>query len=194
MSVRLFVALEIPLALRQSLAERARSSRGRFPKARFIRPEAMHLTLVFLGETDSDLLPELHLAFAEACAGTGRLALRLDEVGAFPPRGKARVLWAGLAGAHDEAPPAALAALYERLGQAAQRTAGVAPERRPFHPHVTLARLRPPWPRHAVERFRASFGTLPAERFSVAEATLFESELHPSGARYRAVRRYALDA
>lgn len=185
------MALEIPLALRQELERRAAALRRDVPRASWLRPDAMHLTLSFLGETDPELLPRLHRELAGACAAGAPLALRLHDVGAFPPRGKARVLWTGLAAPGGE-PCAALAALRSEVGRAVFRAASVEPDARPFHPHVTLARCRQPWPRDAVESFRASFGEPPAATFTVRQGTLFESELHPAGARYRVVGTYPL--
>lgn len=189
--MRLFVALEIPLALRQELERRATALRRDLPKASWVRPEAMHLTLSFLGETDPELLPRLHRELASACGAGAPLTLRLHEVGAFPPHGKARVLWTGLAAPGGEPCPA-LAALRSEVGRAVFRAASVEPDARPFHPHVTLARCRQPWPWEAVERFREGFGEPPGATFTVGKGTLFESELHPTGARYRVEGTYPL--
>lgn len=189
--MRLFVALELPEHLRDELDRRTHALRGKLPKARWVRPQAMHLTLSFLGETESERLDDLRRELAVACATAVAMELRLHEIGAFPPRGKARVLWAGLAGA-DGRPSPALAHLRTAVAEAVERAAGVAPETRPFHPHLTLARCAPPWPRDALERFLSDFGALPDEAFTVAEGVLFESELHPAGACYRVVGSYPL--
>jgi 2'-5' RNA ligase len=189
--MRLFVAIEIPEYLRDELDRRARALRGKLPKARWVRPQGMHLTLSFLGETAPERLDELHRELAASCAESEAIGLRLNETGAFPPRGKARVLWAGLAGA-DGRPSAALARLHTAVAAAVERAAGVVPDSRPFHPHLTLARCSPPWPREALERFLGDFGPLPADAFTVAEGVLFESELRPDGARYRVVGSYPL--
>ncbi len=189
--MRLFVALEIPATLRCALASRARALAGELPKARWVRPEAMHLTLSFLGETHPQTVPTLHQELAPAFAQAAPLALRLEDAGAFPPRGKARVLWAGLAGADGRASEE-LADLRSAVARAVQQAASVEPEKRRFHPHLTLARCSPPWRRGAVERFQDAFGDPPDKVFTVEEGVLFESELRPSGARYRVVRAYPL--
>ncbi len=189
--MRLFVALEIPAPLRSELERRARALAGELPKARWVRPEAMHLTLSFLGETHPQVLPELHHELTGAFAEAAPLALCLREVGAFPPRGKPRVLWTGLVGA-DRSPSEDLAALRSAVARAVQRAASVEPEKRRFHPHLTLARCSPTWRRDAFERFRDAFGEPPADVFTIEEGVLFESDLRPSGARYRTMRAYPL--
>lgn len=189
--MRLFVSLEIPEHHRELLDRRARALRGELPKARWMRPQAMHLTLSFLGDTDPGKLPGLHRELAAAGARIAPLHLRLHEIGAFPPRGKVRVLWTGVVTA-GERPSTALVRLKTRVAAAVERAAGMAPDGRPFHPHLTLARCSPPWPREALRRFRDAFGPPPAEPFTVNEMVLFESELRSTGARYRVVRAYPL--
>lgn len=189
--MRLFVALEIPRALRDELDRHCRALRGGLPKARWVRPEAMHLTLRFLGETDPAVLPALHRELEAAFIRVPAFSLRLDEPGVFPPRGKSRVIWTGIAGA-DGQECEELSSLRDEVAGAVHRGASVEPEKRPFHPHLTLARCSPPWPRGPVERFLESFGESPGEAFPVHEGHLVESELHPSGARYRIVRSYPL--
>ncbi len=188
MGMRIFVALEIPQTLRDELERRSLAARRGRPKARWVRPEGMHLTLSFLGDTDPARLPDLHRELAVAFASEPPIELEIGEVGGFPPRGRVRTLWAGIetVGGGD------LAAVRTEVAQAVARAAGVRPERRPFHPHVTLARCSRPWPRAALEAFTAAFGEPIAERFVVREGTLFESELRPSGARYRVVKEYPL--
>jgi len=188
MGMRLFVALEIPRSLRDELERRSISAGRAQPKARWVRPEGMHLTLSFLGDTDPGYLPDLHRELAVAFASEPPIDLRIGEVGAFPPRGRVRTLWAGIEalGGGD------LAVLRAAVVQAVMKAAGVRPEKRPFHAHVTLARCSPPWSPPALNRFVAAFGEPIAERFVVREGTLFESELRPSGARYHVVREYPL--
>jgi 2'-5' RNA ligase len=211
--MRLFVALEIPRHLRDDLERRARAAIAALPKARWVRPEAMHLTLSFLGETDPALLPALHRELDAAFAAAPVMGLRLGASGVFPPRGKARVIWTEIVdgrggesgalgalqispptplGALQISPPTPLGALQPAVAEAVRRAASIEPDARSFHPHVTLARCSPPWAPGAVERFLGGLGEPPDEAFEIAEGVLFESELRPSGARYRAVRTYPL--
>lgn len=188
MSMRLFVALEIPRSLREDLERRSISARHGRPKARWVRPEGMHLTLSFLGDTDPAKLADLHRELAVAFASEPPIELRIGEVGAFPPRGRVRTLWVGIEtlGGGD------LTAVQAEVAQAVARAAGVRPEKRPYHPHLTLARCSSPWSHSALEEFAAAFGEPSGESFVVREGTLFESELRPSGARYRVVKEYPL--
>lgn len=187
--MRLFVAIEIPQDIRQALASRAAELRGELPRARWVRAEAMHLTLAFLGETDPARRPALERELAAAFASIEAFEMGLAGVGAFPPRGRARVLWVGIEAAGD------LEGLERAVRAAVRRSVGPTGDEargRRFHPHVTLARSAPTWPRSEVERLAAAFGDAHRRRFAVDHGVLVESELRPEGARYRTLASFPL--
>lgn len=190
--MRLFLALDLPDDVKRRLSARCDERKASLPKARWVRPETLHLTLAFLGGVDEALVPEIDQALGPVFAARPAFTARLGGVGAFPPRGKARVLWtefeavrpadfdlAGLHGAAESA-LAGIGAGDEPLYR---------PESRRFHPHVTLARCRDPWPHWALSKWAEGFGDA-ALTFPVSRGTLFESHLTPAGARYRAVSTY----
>ncbi len=183
--MRLFVALEVPAELRGAIAERLAPAREAGPPARWVRDEGLHLTLVFLGETPETKLASLDAELTAAFAAAPPLALRLGGIGSFPERRAARVLWLGVAADQGLAP------LQGAVAAACQTAAGVEPEARSFHAHVTLARCDPPWPPARVEALRAAFGDLGA-RFVVSEGILYQSRPGRGGARYSALARFAL--
>ncbi len=200
--MRLFVAFELPDRLREQLGRRMDELRRELPRARWVRPEGLHVTLKFLGETAEGAAAGLGAALAPAFAAAPALTARLAGGGCFPPGRPARVAWVGLAVARagasgdDRAGAAAdLAALHGRVEEVAQTALGVAPEGWPFSPHVTLARPDPPWRREAVERFAhalaGDLGSL-GEPFALDHGSLVESLLGPGGARYRTVEAYAM--
>ncbi len=184
--MRLFVAIEIPSEIRLELERRSLPARPNLPRARWLRPQAMHLTLAFLGDTDPEVLPQLHRELRRAFAAGEPMALTMAEVGAFPPRGRKRVLWVGVEAEGD------LGGLQARVAEAVEQAAGIEVERRPYHPHLTLGRCKPPWPPAAVARLAAAFGEQPAGAFTAERGSLIASELHRSGARYSTVETYPL--
>lgn len=192
--MRLFVALPVPEDVRRELLHRADPVRRELPKARWVAPETMHLTLVFLGNTDPELLPALHQELGPAFAAFQPFDLRLTGGGTFPKPGSggrarpARVAWVGVDGGAE------LPALQERVVAAAQAAVDHEPDHRPFHAHLTLARCSSPWRQQAVEQFLRHFprGQKIAEPFTVTRGILFESELTPHGARHEEVASYPL--
>jgi 2'-5' RNA ligase len=185
-SLRLFLALDLPAEHRGEIGRRAAALEARLPDARWVRPENLHLTLSFLGATDEARLPELLTALRPAFAGTGSLTLEVAGAGTFPPARPGRVAWIGIRGGPE------LLALQGEVAAAAAEALGIEPERRPFHPHVTLARPRRPWNRRAGEELAEAFAGRLGEPFTVVDGVLYRSDLAPGGAVYEAVERFPL--
>jgi len=184
--LRLFLALDLPEAHRREIGERAARLRSRLPAARWVRPENLHLTLAFLGSVEPGRLAGLSAAVAPAFTRSEPLALAVEGGGTFPPERPARVAWVGVEGGP------ALAALQREVSAAASKALGLAPETRPFPPHLTLARPRRPWNRRAADDLARTFEGRLGELFPVEEGVLYKSDLGPGGSRYTALERYPL--
>jgi 2'-5' RNA ligase len=185
--MRLFVALEIPEAVRRELSRRVAALRDRLPRARWVDLEMVHLTLLFLGEVPEDRVPALSAKLREAFAKHAPMTLRLSGGGTFPPKRPARVAWIGM-----EAPEE-LAAVQADAVAAAVEAVGFEPEERPFKPHVTLARCEPNWPRDAAEKFASAFPGEIGPPFLVDRGVLMSSKLSPKGARHSLVEALPLE-
>jgi len=191
--VRLFVALEIPSAVRDNLAALIKElgtletpSPGR--KARWVRPANLHVTLKFIGEIPPAKLDAIRDALSTVRSEQPAY-LRFRGLGFFPSEKRSRVLWASI-----EGPPN----LVTLVGDIDERleTLGVARERRPFTPHLTLARFEPPGISEKLgarvrENVTRDFGVLRTSEFH-----LIESKLEPSGAEYTTLQsfRFAAEA
>ena len=179
--MRLFVALWPSKKALGVLAEAVRRGRRHDPDLRWTRVEEWHLTLLFLGEVPEDRVPCLTEALESALGGHPALDLALDGWGTFPQRGgRASVFWVGVEGE-------GLLELAHDLREAA-RSVGVPIESRPFVPHLTLARARPP--RSPDEILRA-LGASPTIGWRADRIDLVQSR--PGRAdRYRTVRTWRL--
>ncbi len=176
--MRLFVAIDLPETIKSRLALLCAG----VPGAKWVGPESCHLTLRFIGEVDGDVFRDTRLALAEVRAEA--FELRLAGVGHFGQRRRVRQLWAGV-----EAEPA-LDSLQRRV-ESALTTIGLEPERRKFHPHVTLARLKDA-PMERVGAFLADNSLFESESFPAEAFVLFSSFLSHSGAIHRAEATYPL--
>jgi 2'-5' RNA ligase len=143
-----------------------------------VRPEGIHLTLRFLGETTPGTLDAVVPALEQAAGACPPLLAELDRLFLLPNPRRPRVLALGIG-----LPEAGFT--LQRSCEDAARRAGLEPEGRPFRPHLTLARFR--------DRARAfplpdsAFGTA---RFS--ELVLFESHLGRGGSVYAPLRTFPL--
>lgn len=185
--MRLFVALEIPAAVRDNLAAqvaelRELSAKVADKRPRWVRPENLHVTLKFIGEVAPTKLAGIRDALS-AIRSDAPVEIKFRGLGFFPNEQHPRVLWAGL-DASANLPP--LAGDID----GALETQGIALERRPFTPHLTLARIEPPG---LHEKLRAAIqknGAREFGSFQTREFYLIESKLKPSGAEYTTLASY----
>ncbi len=178
---RLFVALDLPPSVREAIARWRGEAAGGTPALRAIAPDALHVTLCFLGWRSADEIEPISAACGRALAGAKSLELALTE-GLWLPQRRPRVLAVKLSDGSG-----ALAAIQAALSEALSAGGFYAPEPRPFLPHVTVARVR------ARTRVRPS--TLPQTpelAFCAATVTLYRSRLAAGGARYEALRMIEL--
>ena len=173
---RLFVAIRPPEDIRDLLID-VMDDGADF---RWQSDEQLPLTLRFIGEVERPLANDLAEALASVRAQS--FELRLAGLGSFDRR-SGGVLWAGVEPAE---PVRALASRIERICQ----SAGMAPERRAFHPHITLARWRGPRSREAREFLDGR--RLGSDPFAVARFVLYESRLSRHGAHYEVVQSFPL--
>lgn len=185
--MRLFIALEVPDPPRRDVRRRMDGVRDRLPRARWVDPDNIHLTLLFLGETAEGDVPALAAGLRQAFARCPPLEMRLVGGGTFPPGRPGRVAWVGV-----EAPEE-LMTLQADVTRAAVEALGFEPEERPYHPHVTLARCPSPWRRDAVEKFTNAFTGPIGQPFVADHGILLESRLSPKGARYQPVEVFPVE-
>jgi len=171
MKIRAFIALELPLPLRQNLSRHAKQLSGQDKRQhiRWLPPGNYHLTLVFLGDVDSVRLHGLQFALELKLESMKAVPYKISAISPFP-----------------FSHPKIVAALLECTAELRQlqtdvvkcvRSCGISWERRRFVPHVTLGRLKP--------RCRKSIALQSQNILFVGfvnSVTLFQSELTPNGA------------
>ena len=179
--MRLFVAMEIPLEVRDrfaALINELRAADSSFSKnrARWVRPENLHVTLKFIGHVDGGKVDVIRAALAEV-RFDDPVEMQFRGLGFFPNGKRPRVFWAGMEASPNLAPLAAeVDARLTRLR--------ISSETREFAPHLTLARFDPPG---ISDGLSAAAKANVAREFGAArtgEFHLFESKTRPSGAEY----------
>ena len=177
---RLFVALELPAEARDALVAWRREAAPERAALRLIAREYLHVTLCFLGWQDVGQIGRI----GDACGVVeqlGAAALALSEAIWLPPR-RPRVLAVRLAD-----PDGTVGPVQASLSDALEAGGWYVPEKRPFLPHVTVARV-PGGSRVHAQVVPAP----PAIGFRADELTLYRSHLAHAGARYEPLRRMAL--
>ena len=193
--MRIFIALDIDEALRHSIARFIDGVRGFAPDARWVRPESLHITLKFIGETAPENVDGIKEALK--AVDVNAIVMNIRGSGFFPGAKSPRVFWVGI-----EAGPS-LAALASAVDERVAAL-GIAKEDHPFSPHLTLARGRggSGSPRSKIEGFKPSFqrlqeklAALPVPEFGTMTAReffLYQSHLSRGGSRYEKLAGFTL--
>lgn len=185
---RVFIAIDISSEARSKVSAYIDTLKrsARDVRVGWERPEKLHLTLKFLGDIDDNKVSDVEQALKKVAAEFSGFWSKISGTGRFPPKGDPRILWLGLV---DDG---ATALLAQTLDRELSRT-GFASEKRKFHPHLTIARLREP---HrsvlvAAEHVSNEFETAD---FAVSELVIYESQLLPTGSVYRKLASFPLRA
>ena len=176
--MRLFIAIPVPDDIRQHLLAVSSGVRG----ARWVRPEGLHITLFFCGETDRDQASDLDVELADIRIPP--FELRCDGFGYFERGSRIKSIWAAIEG------NTTLGYLHGRVESAAVK-AGFEREARKYKPHITLARLKQARAED-VGQWIAAHDTLATPSFTVDKFTLYRSHLAREGAMYEPLVDYPL--
>jgi 2'-5' RNA ligase len=182
-TLRTFVAVELDEELKGNLAHLQSRLRERVaPRSvRWVRPEGIHLTLKFLGDTPLAQIEKVKAALAQAAREVQPFAFTVEGLGCFPNPRRPRVVWVGL---HE--PSGALHRLREAV-EAYVAPLGFPTERRAFHPHLTLGRVQRRASKSEVREIGevvtgSNIGLV--DEMAVAVVSYIKSDLKPSGAVY----------
>jgi 2'-5' RNA ligase len=183
--MRTFIAIPLPPEGRTMLGRLQETLRSFRAEVKWTAADSIHLTLRFLGEIDPCTLPSLAGLLR---TGTGRVPpfrLRMRGLGGFPSLRNPRVIWCGLEGDLVQ-----LAALRDQVASACLQ-AGFTPEERPFHPHLTLGRVRGKSNLQPLVDYIKIGSTLEHD-FAVEKLHVYQSTLRPQGSLYTVLETIAL--
>jgi len=185
---RVFCAIDLAVSVRASLMRPINRLRESVPHAQasWSREDNLHLTLKFLGEIQTTRLSALSNAAGCAVSDFSPFEITLGEPGVFPEHGTPRVLWIGV---KDES--GKLAEIHTRLEEECARQ-GFARGARPFHPHLTIARLRNPQGARELALAHKEQHFEPTEVI-VSELLVIRSELGGAGSKYSVISSHRLE-
>jgi 2'-5' RNA ligase len=184
--MRTFIAIDLEAPLKRNLEALIAELRPMGQNVRWVNAEGMHLTLKFLGEIPDLKAGPISDALEHIAGACPAFPLRLKGTGYFPPgRRDPRVLWVGVEGDHR------LMVLQKDV-EAAMEKMGFEREKRDFHPHLTLGRVKSPGRLGPLlleldKRQGTDFGGMTVDR-----VTFFRSTLRPSGAAYSVIAEWRL--
>ena len=183
---RIFCAIELPQPVCEQANEHIRKLKSSFPNVRasWTREGKFHLTLKFLGEIPEARVESLANAVEQATLSRTPFKLIIGDAGAFPKSGPPKVLWLGITDLEG-----GLTALHARLEDECVNQ-GFKRDERPFHPHLTLARLRDSHGARSLAALHKEI-VFAAVEVTLAELLVIRSELSTAGSKYTIASRHA---
>ena len=180
--IRTFLALDLSQLFAEEIKVALPALYRYVEKARWVKPEQIHLTLHFFGSTLEEDLPRIYELISSVTNACPLLSLELSEIGFFPNAKKPRVLWLGVKGDTE------LLIARQKTLETQLSEAGFPVGARDFKPHATLARTRPGGMCISGSKLPV-FGS---SRKKVTEWVLFKSTLTSQGSIYEILKRFPL--
>jgi 2'-5' RNA ligase len=175
--IRSFLAIELPKLILKKIEEVQRDLRSTRADVRWVNPEKIHLTLKFFGNIEESRIDPIFKSIEEPIRNTPPYSIEVKGVGAFPQLRNPRVIWIGLVNGKG------ILTSFQKQIETQLEKIGFQTENRPFHPHLTLGRMKSSrgkeemvgrMEKHREEEFGDFRG----------ESDLFKSDLKPSGPVY----------
>ncbi len=182
--IRSFIALELPSLMKTELKEVIRKYKARTGEGiNWVKPENLHLTLVFIGDVPPEKIQELDAAIQELLIGFPSFKFKAMGLELFPAR-EPRKLWLKLEAENED-----VFKLQRRM-LGAMRSLEIVPDRKPLKLHITLARLKTAMNDELARELMQT--EINKESLAYSSICLFRSVLAPSGPSYSVIEQYNL--
>ncbi len=175
-SIRAFIAFELPPVIISLLQKVQQELKLLKLRARWVRPENIHLTLKFLGDLDPDDIDKIGAAMTGAAIDFSPITMSVRGIGVFPGIKRPRVIWLALGGD--------IRSLLALQGRLEEKLAGVGfpKDKRSFKAHLTLGRIKQSANPAVIRQMISEYASLSSDEFTCNQVILFKSDLKPLGA------------
>ena len=180
--IRSFIAIELPDKVKDVLAQIENDLKRRdITSVKWVNPDSIHLTIKFLGNVSTDIIPDITQVIHDASRGINPFRLQLNEPGVFPNLRAPRIVWMGITGEIY-----LLSGMQKNIDNALVKL-GFTPEKRAFSPHLTLGRVRERSSPNEQRQLGETVAALKVNAkpiFTVDSISLMKSTLTREGAIY----------
>ena len=184
--LRSFLAVELPGTIRKKIGEVQKDLKSSGADVRWVSPENIHLTLKFFGNVEESLIENIVKSIEGPVQDTPSFFLKVQGMGAFPNLKNPRVVWMGLQEGRER-----VIYIQQQLERVFEKM-GFQPEDRPFHPHLTLGRVKSNRGKNELVRGMEGYREEELGNFQVEKIILFKSDLKPMGPIYTTLREIRL--
>jgi 2'-5' RNA ligase len=185
--LRTFIAVDIGKVIRDRAVSLQEILARTGAEVKWVEPENIHVTLLFLGEVDDRTIPDVCRVVAEQAQRQPAFSMSIERVGCFPNARRPRVLWIGVGEGTQE-----LCALHDALEPPLLDLGCYRREERQYTPHITLGRVRSERPADKLAAALSKHAGWQGGQTSVREILVMSSELRPQGPIYTVMSRAKL--
>jgi 2'-5' RNA ligase len=187
--IRTFIAIDVDRTVRERLIALQELLGRAGTGVKWVEPENLHLTLLFLGEVEDKELHAVCRAVSDVAAEHPPFAMSLEKVGCFPNPRRPRILWAGVGDGLQE-----VVALHDALEPPLLDLGCYRREERDYTPHLTLGRVKGDKVTFKLSETIAKNQTWQGGPTAVREVLVMSSTLRPDGPEYTVMSRAKLGA
>ena len=185
--LRTFVAIEIPETIKAKLGVLQAELKHTGSKLSWVKPNNIHLTLKFLGDTEESLIDKIICQLEKAAKDSEPFDVRIENIGAFPNLKRPRVIWVGAETVTND-----LTELVGRINENLSKF-GFEADRKKFSPHLTLGRVRDSRGVDEVVKKIMEKDSFAAGVFKVNKISFIKSQLTNQGAIYTVLKEIAFN-
>lgn len=185
--MRSFFAFEIHDIVKNELESLLKPIRGLFLPVRWVSINNIHLTVLFLGDVEQNVIDSVKPKLETICLETNSFNLAVEGGGFFGTKNSPKVLWAGIDGLPE------YAAIFKNTIEKQFEPFGIKSEKRPFKPHLTLGRFKDRPDEKAMQKCLMELKNFKSSVFNVNKLVLFKSDLSSKGAIYTKILTFKLD-
>jgi len=184
--IRSFLAIELPKTILKKIEEVQGDLRSTHVDVRWVNSGKIHLTLKFFGNIEESRVDPIFKTIEEVTRNTPPFSFKVRGVGAFPHLKNPRVIWMGLVDGRETL------ISFQKQIETQLEEIGFQPEDRPFHPHLTLGRMKSSRGKEELVRRLGKFKEEEFGTFQVERVVLFKSDLKPTGPIYTPLKEMRL--
>jgi 2'-5' RNA ligase len=185
--LRTFIGVDIGKAIRDRVVALQENLARVAAEVKWVEPENLHVTLLFLGEVDDREVPAVCRVVAEQVQQHSAFSMSIEKVGCFPNPRRPRVLWVGVGEGTQE-----LCAVHDDLEPPLLDLGCYRREERHYTPHITLGRVRGERPPSGLADALSRNAGWQGGQIHVREIQVMSSELTPQGPIYTVLSRAKL--
>ena len=177
-TIRTFIAIELPEKIIYTISKVQEEIKSYGLKIRWVRPENIHLTLKFLGDTKAADTENVARAVSESVTDYPPISLVVKGIGVFPGIKRPRVIWLGVSNQLD------VLTTFQKTLDEKLEAIGFPKENRPFRGHLTLGRIKSKIDPKTLNDALKEFAQFESEHFLADRIILYKSDLKPNGPVY----------